>query len=177
MRLVVLAAAMVRLRVTLAMQVTGTAALVSQVTGAVPTSLASRAGPSLPLTTFVYVPLTLATVVPGVRRVSPLAATLVAAFAPASVLAAVAVPLRIPVVCRRCKEDTDKAFQYLWVFAPRVFWIAAVVLLPRNNKLAHGGYTPLVSGFYEVLVFIGFEKNKVSPIFKKAKLTKYLNTP
>ena len=93
------------MEVTLAL-LTGTAALVSQVTGAVPTTVASRAAAAATLRITVYVPWVLATIPTtssGALRVSSPTATVVAAIAPAIVRIGVAVPLRIPVIGRRYK--------------------------------------------------------------------------
>ena len=87
------------MEVTLAL-LTGTAALVSQVTGAVPTSGAIRA---IVATITAYVPLTLAAAIRGVRRVSTPTVNQVAAIAPATVLTTAAVALRIPTIGRHCE--------------------------------------------------------------------------
>ena len=102
MLLVVPAAAMV---VTLAL-LTGTAAQASRVTGAVPTTPATRAAAAAATRITVYVPWVLVpipTVSSGVLRVSTPAAAVVAAIAPATVLATAAVPLRIPVIGCHCE--------------------------------------------------------------------------
>ena len=88
------------------MQVTGTVALVSQVTGVVPTAVASRAAAEVALRITVYVPwvlVTVPTVSSGALRVSSPAAIRVAAVAPATVLTTAAVPLRIPAFGRHCE--------------------------------------------------------------------------
>ena len=93
--------------VTLAL-LTGTVARVSRVTGAVPTTVAPRvaAAATAAYHITVYVPWVLVpipTISSGVLRVSTPTATIVAAIAPATVLATAAVPLRIPVIGCHCE--------------------------------------------------------------------------
>ena len=88
---------------------TGTAAQVSQVTGAVQTTVATRAAAATTAATRigVYVPLTLAAAKHTARRVSTQHATILAAIVPRIVLTTAAVALRIPGVlsgvCRHCE--------------------------------------------------------------------------
>ena len=96
---------MVPLRVTLVMQVTGTVARVSQVTGAVQTSPPTRAAAAITVANriTVYVPLTLVVAIPTARRVSTPIAKQALATALDTVQETAAVPLRIPTIGRHCE--------------------------------------------------------------------------
>ena len=154
----VLAAAMVHLALRL---LTGTAArLQRQVTGAVHTAkiattlvqvtqdaLARQESYAPPTRYIAFVQLTPVVLLHIAVKVLWVTVTpmVLAMLAPASVLATAAVPLRIPVIGRHCKPRRSvPASLSVFEFTPSLW------RLPSSR-----------SGFYEVLVFIGFE-NKVS---------------